>query len=142
MHTRVTGIAVRGGRMLLLNQDTEGPRRWSLPGGKVEDGETLAGALRREMVEETGLEVEVGCLLYVCDVTAAGVVHITFEVAVTGARIGDVAAGADTRPIRGVEWVKLDDLPAHGFSERFVKLARADWPGAGTYMGPKSNIGL
>ncbi|MFJ6382737.1 NUDIX domain-containing protein [Kitasatospora sp. NPDC092039] len=142
MHTRVTGIAVRDGRMLLLNQDTEGPRTWSLPGGKVEDGETLAGALRREMREETGLDVEVGSLLYVCDVTAVGVVHITFEVAVTGGRIGDIADGADTRPIRSVEWVKLDDLPGYGFSERFVKLAKADWPGAGTYMGPKSNIGL
>ncbi|MFF2546644.1 NUDIX domain-containing protein [Kitasatospora sp. NPDC058063] len=142
MHTRVTGIAVRDGQMLLLNQDTEGPRTWSLPGGKVEDGETLTQALRREMREETGLDVEVGRLLYVCDVTAAGVVHISFEVAVTGGRIGDVSSGADTRPIRGVEWVKLDDLPGHGFSERFVELARGNWPGAGTYVGPKSNIGL
>ncbi|WP_316527544.1 NUDIX hydrolase [Kitasatospora brasiliensis] len=142
MHTRVTGIAVRDGQMLLLNQDTEGPRTWSLPGGKAEDGETLAQALRREMREETGLDVEVGRLLYVCDVTAAGVVHISFEVEVTGGRIGDVMDGADTRPIRGVEWVKVDDLPGHGFSERFVELARAGWPGAGSYMGPKSNIGL
>ncbi|MER7847398.1 NUDIX hydrolase [Kitasatospora sp. NPDC096077] len=142
MHTRVTGIAVRDGQMLLLNQNTEGPRTWSLPGGKAEDGETLTQALRREMREETGLDVEVGRLLYVCDVTAACVVHISFEVEVIGGRIGDVADGADTRPIRGVEWVKIDDLPGHGFSERFVDLARAGWPRAGSYMGPKSNIGL
>ncbi|MFC8639835.1 NUDIX domain-containing protein [[Kitasatospora] papulosa] len=49
MHTRVTGIVIEDGNILLLNQDTDGPRSWSLPGGKVEDGETLEEALVREM---------------------------------------------------------------------------------------------
>ena len=53
-----------------------------------------------------------------------------------------VKAGADSRPIRAVEFVKLADLPSLGFSARFVELARTGWPDAGSYMGPKSNIGL
>ena len=50
---RVTGILVEDGHILLLDQDTDGPRSYSLPGGKVEEGETLADALVREMREET-----------------------------------------------------------------------------------------
>ena len=145
MHVRVTGVVIEDDRILLLNQDTDTGRSWSLPGGKVEEGETLAGALVREMREETGLDVEPGRLLYVCDHLPGNgthVVHLTFEARRTGGTVGDVAAGADTRPIRGVEFIKLVDLPSLGFSERFGELAMAGFPGAGSYMGPKAAIGL
>lgn len=142
MHTRVTGIVIEDGQILLLDQDTEAARSWSLPGGKVEPGETLEQALVREMREETGVEVEVGRLLYVCDVTNAQVVHITFEARRVGGQVGAVIEGADTRPIRGVEFVKLSELPNLGFSEKFMHLCLDGFPGAGSYMGPKSAIGL
>jgi mutator protein MutT len=60
------GAVVRDqhGRLLLVRRGhppAEG--RWSLPGGRVEPGETPAQAARREVREETGLEVEIGRLL-------------------------------------------------------------------------------
>jgi ADP-ribose pyrophosphatase YjhB (NUDIX family) len=144
VHVRVTGVVVEDDRILLLNQDTGSGRAWSLPGGKVEEGESLSDALVREMGEETGIEVVVGRLLYVCDYLPGGthVVHVTFEAGRIGGTVGDVTEGADTRPIRGVEFVKLADLPNLGFTEKFGQLALAGFPGAGSYMGPKSNIGL
>ena len=142
MRVRVTGVVVEDGRILLLNQDTDTGRSWSLPGGKLEAGETLAQALVREMREETGLDIEPGRLLYVCDHVPAEVVHMTFEARRTGGTLGDVMAGADTTPIRGVEFVPVAKLPELGFSERFAELVTAGFPGAGSYMGPKSAIGL
>lgn len=47
------------------------PNRWELPGGKMDYGEQLAEALRREVMEETGLSVEVGAPFHVS--------HFTFE---------------------------------------------------------------
>lgn len=145
MHVRVTGVVIEDDRILVLNQDTDTGRSWSLPGGKVEEGETVYGALVREMREETGLDVEPGRLLYVCDHLPGGgthVVHLTFEARRAGGIAGQIAAGLDTRPIRGVEFVKIADLPSLGFGERFMQLAMDGFPGAGGYMGAKASIGL
>ena len=52
------------GRLLLIKRGhAPGAGLWSLPGGRIEPGETDAEALVREMREETGLVVEVGQLI-------------------------------------------------------------------------------
>ena len=132
----MTGVVVEDGdRLLLLNQDTEAERSWSLPGGKIDPGETAEQALVRELREETGAEVEVGRLLYVCDVVGAGVLHLTFECRRTGGQLGAVAPSLDSSPIRAVEFVEFEKLTERGFGEKFVDLCRSGFPGAGSYVG-------
>ncbi len=81
IHIRVTGILIKDDQLLVVEQKVNPLRDWSLPGGRVEQGEALDQSIRRELLEETGLEVEVKGLLYVCDVPDASpaVLHVTFQ---------------------------------------------------------------
>jgi len=64
----VGAVIVKDGKVLLVKRRYEPlAGQWSLPGGTLELGETLAEGVAREMREETGLEVEVGPVIEVFD---------------------------------------------------------------------------
>ena len=55
----VGGVVIHRNRVLLIRRGGEPLKgEWSIPGGLVELGEELAEGVRREILEETGLEVE------------------------------------------------------------------------------------
>jgi 8-oxo-dGTP diphosphatase len=72
-----------GGKILLVRQ-AYGERYWSLPGGKMELGESIDEAAVREVREETGLEVRVTRVIGLYSKPAEGGLAITFEGRVIG----------------------------------------------------------
>jgi ADP-ribose pyrophosphatase YjhB (NUDIX family) len=145
LRIRATAILVEDGCILLVEQRVTSSRRWSLPGGTLEAGETLEACLVREMKEETGLLVGIERLLYVCDRIEEDrhVVHITFAVRRLG---GSLSVGGEpeewANPIRTVRMVPIGSLAEYGLDRRFCVLAENGFPDAGSYRGLIGNIGL
>ena len=98
------GAVIRddAGRLLLVQRGRDpGAGRWSLPGGRVEPGETPAEAAAREVAEETGLVVTIGALL--APVPIGDYVVHDFAATISG---GELRAGDDASDVR---WCSLAD---------------------------------
>lgn len=104
------GAVVRDdlGRILLVQRGrAPSAGLWSLPGGRIEPGETAVDAAAREVREETGLEVAVGPLLLSAEL-AGGYRVQDFAATVVG---GELRAGDDASDARWVTEEELARLP-------------------------------
>jgi 8-oxo-dGTP diphosphatase len=103
------------GRILLVQRGHPPDQgAWSIPGGRVEPGESDAEALAREVGEETGLRVTVGALLGTVERPGpdGGVYEIRdYAATVVG---GELAAGDDAGDVRWVDPTALLALRCSG----------------------------
>jgi 8-oxo-dGTP diphosphatase len=125
----VGAIVVADGAMLMVQRGQELARGlWSVPGGRVEAGEYLNDALKREVLEETGIDIEVGALAGIFEVIGERHYVILDYLATTSAK-ADPVPGTDAADAR---WVPLEEIPSLECTPRFVETMRA-WgvlPGA------------
>lgn len=111
--TAVGAIVLDGRRVLLIKRGrppAEG--LWSVPGGVVKAGETLAGAVAREVHEECSIEVEAGPLVEVVerfdrDDEGNLIYHYVILDFLAESLGGEPAASSDAADVR---WVDLDAL--------------------------------
>lgn len=80
---------------------------WNLPGGAIDPGETVTEGLRREVREETGLEIEVGQLVGVYSKPLKQEIVLAFRCQVTGGTLGVI----DDDDIDESRYFPLSNLP-------------------------------
>jgi len=119
----VGGVAVRDGALLLVQRGTDPQSgRWSIPGGHVEQGETLASAVEREMLEETGLRVRCGPLLGWAERCGPGYHFVILDFTVSLAHDdGAAVAGGDAADVAWVPLTEVPSLPLVDGVEEFLR---------------------
>lgn len=104
-------ICFKGDDVLLIRR-SKPPKKgdWSLPGGRIEPGETQADAARRELLEETGVTATL--LDKVAEIDADfGSHHFTLHDFLAVWETGDVRAGDDAADAR---WFNLKEIKSLG----------------------------
>ena len=109
---KVTAAAVveRDGRVLMVRRGMEpGLGLWSLPGGYVDRGEVVEAAAEREVLEETGIDVEVTGLVEVSSEAGHPVILVTYDARIVD---GNLSPGPE---VLEVDFFPPDQLPPLAF---------------------------
>jgi 8-oxo-dGTP diphosphatase len=124
----VGAVVLHEGRVLLVRRGrAPALGLWSVPGGLVELGETTVDAARREVEEETGLDVRIAGLVGVLDrVTrdAEGRVRyhwVLIDYLAVPESIDTLTAGSDAAEVR---WVTIDEVDRLPITEGLVDMIR------------------
>lgn len=118
----VAAVLRENDRLLIAQRPPEGMLGglWEFPGGKVEAGETLAGALQREIREELGLEIAV-------DESIVTVKHsyTHFKITLHALACRLLAGQPQALGVAGWRWVTLAELDAFPFPRTDQKIIEA-----------------
>lgn len=123
----VGGVVIRDGRALLVRRGSEPLKgQWSIPGGTLELGETIAEGVARELREETGLEVRVLDLIEVFERIFPGEgrpqYHFVILDYLCAAPDGTPQPGSD---VTDVAFAGEDELPNYHLTPTATRIIRS-----------------
>ena len=125
------GLLTTKDRLILLtwfNGSSGGDPGWTMPGGGVEFGESIAAAVSREVFEETGYQVAAGRVLADHHFTVPRTdthrplrsQHFILEATITGGQLGTIETDGTTDFAR---WVPITEVPSLGQRKDIVDIA-------------------
>lgn len=107
---RVAIVILRDNKILLVKHRKSGREYWLLPGGRVEWSETMPHALKRELLEETNLNVHVGEIIFISEAISPDnnrhIVNVFFE----GKLIGGQLKVGEEEILTAAEFIKIEEL--------------------------------
>lgn len=114
-------VILKNGQVLLIQRNMEpGIGLWALPAGHVDRGEAVEHAVRREVLEETGLEVEARGLVGVYSQTGHPVILAAYDATIVGG-----SPRPDCVEVRDVRFFEPGVLPVLAFPRD--RLVIQDW---------------
>ncbi len=136
LRIRVTGLCFNDINEILILEQKVNSRSYALPGGGVEQGETIEAALRREFQEEVNLEVTVGKVVYITEYDRTDGVHVV-EIALTVRPTGGslVVSQLDSTPISSSFYAPVDKLGDYLDNEAILSAVRGAQASHGNYLG-------
>jgi mutator protein MutT len=128
----VGAVIVEAGRVLLVRRGAEPLKgHWSLPGGLLEVGESLTEGVRREVREETGLEVEPLELIELLDRIHREDNRVRYHYVIADylCRVtrGQLQAASDADAVRWVERAEWNSHSALKLDPVTVRVIEAGW---------------